>query len=163
MNTKINSQDLKNEAEKSADDFLNAFIKVYLKEKEDYPKDFTTTLNSYQQTVLAYYYFREEMLYGGFLQLIQNGFGTYIFKGPFAKMLKEFGLRDLSRNVYSAHTLYEKDKEELEKEHTDEEFMALYDDYSEFEPLDDDFLENEKKYNKLMAEYIDNNIEFFIE
>lgn len=162
MNTKINNQDLKNAAEKSPEEFLNIFIKAYLQEKQDYPNDFMATLNGFQQTVLAYSYFREEMLYGGFIQLIQNGFGPYIFKGPFAKMLKEFGLKDLSKNVYKAHNLYEKNKEELEKAHTDEAFMELYDNYVDFEPLDDDFLENEKKYNILMATFIDNNIEDFI-
>ena len=38
-------------------------------------------LNGYQHSLLGYHFLREEINEGGFVQLIQNGFGPYIFDG----------------------------------------------------------------------------------
>jgi hypothetical protein len=63
-------------------------------------------LNSDQVTLLAWDVLHEEVMDGGFVELIHNGYGPFIFKNPFAKALKLWGLRDLSKLVYNAHTLY---------------------------------------------------------
>jgi hypothetical protein len=48
------------------------------------------------------------------VQLIHNGYGTFIFKNPFAKALKQlWGMRDLSKLIYDAHTLYAKYHEQI--------------------------------------------------
>lgn len=39
-------------------------------------------LNGYQHSLLGYHFLREEINEGGFVQLIQNGFGPYIFDNP---------------------------------------------------------------------------------
>jgi hypothetical protein len=99
---------------------------------------------------------------GGFVQLIHNGYGPFIFKNPFAKALnKMWHMRELSKLVYDAHTLYAKYGEEIEKDCTDEEFMALFEQYPEFDDLDDQFVENEEEYTQQVARYIDENIEKF--
>ena len=98
---------------------------------------------------------------GGFVQLIHNGYGPFIFLNPFAKAIKEWGLRDLCKMLRSVHPLFKKHREELEKDCTDEEFMALFEKYPEFDDFDDEFVENEERFTAMVAEYIDNNIAKF--
>ena len=119
-------------------------------------------LNTDQITLLAWDILHEEVMDGGFVQLIHNGYGPFIFKNPFAKALnKMWHMRELSKLVYDAHTLYAKYGKEIEKDCTDEEFMALFEQYPEFDDLDDQFVENEEEYTQQVARYIDENIEKF--
>ena len=98
---------------------------------------------------------------GGFVQLIHNGWGDFIFLNPFAKAIKDWGLKDLSKMIYEAKKLYWKYKDDIMRECTDEEFMQMFERMPEFDDLDDDFVENEEKWTYLVAEYIDNNISNF--
>ena len=118
-------------------------------------------LNSDQITLLAWDVLHEEVMDGGFIQLIHNGYGPFIFKNPFAKAVKLWGMRDLSKLVYNGHTLYAKYHEALEKDCTDEEFMALFEQYPEFDDLDDEFVEEEEAWTAEIARYIDEQIERF--
>ena len=118
-------------------------------------------LNSDQITLLAYVMMREEVMDGGFVQLIHNGYGDFIFLNPFAKAIKDWGLKDLSKMIYEAKKLYWKYKDDIMRECTDEEFMQMFERMPEFDDLDDDFVENEEKWTYLVAEYIDNNISNF--
>ena len=118
-------------------------------------------LNSDQVTLLAWDVLHEEVMDGGFVQLIHNGYGSFIFKNPLAKALKLWGLRDLSKLIYDAHTLYVKYGSIIERDCTDEEFMALFEQFSDFDDLDDDFVEHEEEWTALIAEYIDQHIENF--
>ena len=118
-------------------------------------------LNSDQVTLLAWDVLHEEVMDGGFVQLIHNGYGSFIFKNPLAKALKLWGLRELSKLIYSAHTLYIKYGEQIERDCTDDEFMALFEQFPEFDDFDDTFVEEEEKWTADIAHYIDENIERF--
>ena len=118
-------------------------------------------LNSDQVTLLAWDILHEEVMDGGFVQLIHNGYGPFIFKNPLAKALKLWGLRELSKLIYSAHTLYIKYGEQIERDCTDDEFMALFEQFPEFDDLDDTFVEEEENWTADIAHYIDENIERF--
>ena len=119
-------------------------------------------LNSDQVTLLAWDTLHQEVMDGGFVQLIHNGYGPFIFKNPFAKALnKMWDMRELSKLVYDAHTLYAQHGAEIEKDCTDEEFMVLFEQYPEFDDLDDQFVENEESYTEQVARYIDEHIEKF--
>lgn len=111
-------------------------------------------LNADQLTLLAWEILHEEVMDGGFVQLIHNGYGPFIFKNPFAKAVKLWGLRDLSKLVYDAHTLYVKYGNEITRDCTDEEFMAMYEQYPEFDELDDLFIENEEEWTQQIERYI---------
>lgn len=52
-------------------------------------------------------FFREEVLEGGFIQLIQNGYGPYIFDNPFAKAMRLFGAKDFGKLIYEAKKIYD--------------------------------------------------------
>lgn len=101
-------------------------------------------LNSDEITLLAYSILRQQLLEGGFIQLIQNGYGPFIFLNPFAKALRLWGAKEFSKWLYDARALYEKTAEEIERPtQTDEEFMALYEQYPEWDEFDDYFIEAE--------------------
>ena len=118
-------------------------------------------LNADQITLLAWDTLHEEVMDGGFVQLIHNGYGPFLFKNPFAKALKMWGLTDLSKLVYSAATLYNKHHEAIEADCSDDEFMSLFERFPDFDDLDDEFVENEEMWTARIAEYIDEHIEAF--
>ena len=80
-------------------------------------------LNSDQVTLLAWDTLHEEVMDGGFVQLIHNGYGSFIFKNPFAKAVKLWGLRDLSKLIYDAHSLWLKYRDRIERELTEDEVL----------------------------------------
>jgi hypothetical protein len=118
-------------------------------------------LNADQITLLAWDTLHEEVMDGGFVQLIHNGYGPFIFKNPLAKVLRLWEMRGPSKLIYDAHTLWLKHREEIEKECTDEEFMALFEQFPDFDDLDDKFVENEEEWTEDIAHYIDDHLEKF--
>ena len=119
-------------------------------------------LNSDQITLLAYTMVREELMEGGFIQLIHNGYGPFIFLNPFAKAMRLWGAKEFSKLIYDGRALYEKHGKQLEKDCTDDEFMALYEQYEEFDELDDSFIDMEEEVTEVVAHYVDDHIADFI-
>ena len=145
---------------------MDAFVKVFVDAIHeaiggDLTAETMAELNSDQITLLAWDMLHEEVMDGGFVQLIHNGLGEFIFKNPFAKAVKLWGLRDLSKLIYEGHTLWLKYRNEIEKDCTDEEFMAMFERFPEFDDLDDLFLENEEAWMDDIAHYIDDNLDKF--
>ena len=153
---------LRKAAGEGMDAFVSAFVQAI---KEAIGGELTAAtlgeLNSDQITLLAWDVLHEEVMDGGFVQLIHNGYGPFIFKNPFAKAVKLWGMRELSKLVYDAHTLYVKYHEPLEKDCTDDEFMALFEQFPEFDDMDDEFVEKEEAWTEQIARYIDENIDRF--
>lgn len=153
---------LRKAAGEGMDAFVGAFVHAI---KETIGGELTAEtldeLNSDQITLLAWDVLHEEVMDGGFVQLIHNGYGPFIFKNPFAKAVKLWGMRELSKLVYDAHTLYVKYHEPLEKDCTDDEFMALFEQFPEFDDMDDEFVEKEEAWTEQIARYIDENIDRF--
>ncbi len=118
-------------------------------------------LDGNRLTVLAYVIFRREMLQGGMIQLIHNGYGPFIFENPFAKAMRLWGLKDFSKFVYSGRRLYEKYGEALTADCSDEEFMALYEQYEAFDDMDDEFVETEPQWTDAVAAYVNAHKELF--
>ena len=152
---------------KAAGEGMDAFVGVFVTAiKEAIGGELTSEtmslLNSDQITLLAWDVLHEEVMDGGFVQLIHNGYGTFIFKNPFAKALKQLlGMRDLSKLIYEAHTLYAKYHEQIERDCTDDEFMAMFEQFPEFDDMDDEFVEKEEEWTEQIARYIDEHIEKF--
>ena len=120
-------------------------------------------LNGEQITLLAYIMLRNEVMDGGFVQLIHNGYGGFIFLNPFAKAMRLWGAHDFSKLIYKGRKLYEQHGEVLTKDCSDEEFMALFEQFPEFDALDDEFVECEEEVTELIARYVDEHIEKFAE
>ena len=162
MDVIIKDKDLRDASEKGMDAFVELFVNAI---NDTIGNELTVEtmalLNADQITLLAYNILREEVMDGGFIQLIHNGYGEFIFKNPFAKAVRQWGLRDLSKLVYNVHTLYIKYKEEIEPDCSDEEFMALFERYPDFDEMDDEFVENEEQWTRDIAYYIDEHIDRF--
>jgi hypothetical protein len=75
--------------------------------------------------------------------------------------MRLWGLREFSKFLYSARELYVQYKKEIEKECSDEEFMAMFEQYPEFDELDDAFVEMEEEVTAAVAHYVDEHIENF--
>ncbi len=153
---------LRQAATEGMDAFVGAFVGAINKAiGGQLTADNMAELNADQVTLLAWDVLHEEVMDGGFVQLIHNGYGPFIFKNPLAKALKLWGMRDLSKLIYDAHTLYNKYGEMLERDCTDDEFMALFEQYPEFDDMDDTFVEEEETWTEQIAHYIDEHIEHF--
>ena len=158
---------MKDEAlRKAAGEGMDAFVGCFVTAIHDaiggeLTAETMAQLNADQITLLAWQTLHEEVMDGGFVQLIHNGYGPFIFKNPLAKALKLWGLRDLSKLIYDAHTLYNKYGAALEKDCTEDEFMALFEQYPEFDDFDDAFVEQEEQWTSAIAHYIDEHIDHF--
>lgn len=146
---------------------MQAFVELFAMRTMDaiggeLTADTMSQLTADQITLLAYWTLRREVLEGGFIQLIHNGYGPFIFLNPFAKAMRLWGAHDFSKLVYEGRRLYEKYAEPLTKDCTDEEFMALYEQYEEFDELDDSFIEMEEEVTDLVAHYIDEHLSGFV-
>jgi hypothetical protein len=151
-------------AEKGMDEFLQVFTDAYLKEIEGkLTAENMSKLNGSQHTLLAWHFFSTEMRDGGFVQLIQNGYGGYIFSNPFAKAIKQFGAVELAKLVYKAKEIYDPNKVELERETTDEEFNVMYVDFEVFDDLEERYFDIEEQQTALIAAYVDEHITDFAE
>lgn len=162
-NVIINKSDIADAMEKGGDEL---FDKITAAVRESIGNRLTADtmarLNVSQATLLAYGILREEVMDGGFIQLIYNGYGGFIFLNPVARIMKQWGLNDLSKLLYAGKSLYFKYKDEIEKDCSDEEFMALFERFEAFDELDDAFVENEEAWTMSIAEYIKAHLNEFI-
>lgn len=163
MKVVINEKDIIKAANEGMDAFVDVFYNTIIQEvggKLD--AENMNELTTDQITLVAYVWLRDEVMDGGFVQLIHNGYGGFIFNNPFAKMMKEWGLRDFSKLVYNVRKLYVQYGSEIEKDCTDDEFMSLFEKYPEFDDYDDAFVENEEEWTGIVAGYVDNHIDNFV-
>ena len=162
MDVIIKDKDLRDASEKGMDAFVELFVNAI---NEAIGNELTVEtmalLNADQITLLAYNILREEVMDGGFIQLIHNGYGPFFFKNPFGKMMREWGIDELATLMNRTRSLYGKFHKEIERECTDEEFMALFEQMPQFDDCDDLFVENEEQWTAAVAYYIDEHIDRF--
>lgn len=130
IEVKINDAKLQQAAEAGMDEFVKAFVDAI---REAIGGELTAEtmaqLNSDQITLLAWDILHEEMMDGGMVQLIHNGYGAFLWKNPTDKAFKNWGLTELAKLIKKSHFLYKTNHEEIERDLTDEEFMALYENF----------------------------------
>lgn len=155
-------EDLQKAAAGGMDAFIQLFVDAMMKGVGgNLDAGALQKLNADQVTLLAYCIMRDEVMDGGFLQLIYNGYGGFIFDNPFAYMMKQWGLRDLGKLLYNVRSLYLKYGDEITRECSDDEFMAMFEQYPMFDDFDDDFVENEEEWTNKIAYYVDEHIDKF--
>ncbi|QFQ13538.1 DUF4375 domain-containing protein [Pseudoprevotella muciniphila] len=162
MRIVIKDSELQKAAQEGMDAFLSVFVKAIEREIDGkLTEEKMADMPSEYITLWAFHLLHEEVMDGGFVQLIVNRNGPFIFFNPFAKVMRLWGLKDLSKLLYRGRELFEKYRDQLEGDFTDEEFMALYETMPEFDDLDDEFVLEEESYVERIAIYIDEHIEDF--
>ena len=100
-------------------------------------------LTIHQHCLLAYRYLRDEVMQGGFIQLIQNGYGPYVLLGPFPMLLKQqLGMKDFGQFLFDVAREYKRNREALEADKIDEEFMAQYETFDTLNNYGDHYLDH---------------------
>lgn len=154
------------ELQKASEEGMDAFVDVFVKHTLDQvggelTAETMSRLSADQITLLGYNILRDEVMNGGYIQLIHNGYGGFIFMNPFARAMKEWGLVELARHIRKVIPLYKKYHERIEIDCDDDEFMALFEQMPEFDDYDDDFVVNEEQWTAQVAYYIDEHIDQF--
>lgn len=159
----IKDEILRKAAGEGMDAFVNAIVQA-IKDGVggDLSPETMPKLTSQQITLLGYVALRDEVMDGGFIQLIYNGYGPFFFRNPFDTAIRRWGLIELCRLMRHVKKAYLKHQTELECELTDDEFMALYEKFPEFDNFDDDFVSHEEAWTEMVAHYIDENINEFV-
>ena len=159
---KIADNDLCQAAKEGMDAFVGVFVKAITETAGgELNAESMGRLNAEQITLWGYSIMHEELMDGGFIQLIHNGYGPFFFDNPFAKAMRLWGLKDLSKIIYKAKELYDENKDEITKDCNEDEFMALFERFPKFDDLDDEFIENEERFTSEIAHYVDEHIENF--
>lgn len=158
----INESLLQKAAGEGMDEFIQVFTDKYIEVLGGgLNAENMGLLTGEQHALLSYQIFREEVMSGGFCQLIQNGYGAYIFDNPFAKAMRLWGAKDFSKLVYKAKEVYDANREELERERTEDEFMAMYEQFEVFDEMEEAYFEMEELVTTQIAEYVDEHLELF--
>lgn len=165
MTIKINDKDLATAANEGMDQFLTTIINAFKQQvgEEELNAQAMQQLTADQITLWGYMILRDELMDGGFVQLIYNGYGPFFFDNPFAKAMRLWGLHDFSKLLYKAKKVYDEHKADLTKERSDEDFMALFEQYPEFDDFDDEFVEEEEDITSAVAYYVDEHMTDFVE
>ena len=158
----VKDSDLSNAALEGMDEFLKVITDaIYKAIGGELNADNMGELNADQITLLAYIILRDSVMDGGFVELIHNGYGPFIYLNPFNKAVRNWGLRDLFKIISETHRLYSKYHEAIEKDCTQEEFDAPYEQYPAFADHDAVFVENDEQFTADIAHYVDEHLDNF--
>lgn len=101
--------------------------------------EFMNELSEGQQLLLSYDYVQTQVLQGGFIQLIQNGYVSLLLSLP--GWLEDIGATEMSKVIDDVLKIYVLNRERLDAETSVEDFAKLYNELKEFEALDKKFEE----------------------
>lgn len=158
----IQDADLRKAAEEGMDAFLALIINATKSAVGVLTAETMQELNTDQLTLLAWAALHEEVMDGGYVQLIYNGWGAFIFRNPVAKVFRNWGLQSLYTHLKHAYKPYEQYHTKIEQDRDDDEFMALFEQMPEFEEFDDEFVEREEEWTSQIAIYVDEHLCDFI-
>ena len=120
-----------------------------LYKKQDF--SFIETLSPGQELLIRYDYVRMQVLQGGFIQLIQNGYVDLLL--PMPQMLDQLAAKEMSQLLDDVLKVYALNIDALSKETSVEEFAKLYEEFIEFEDLDARFNAFHKATEKSLVSY----------
>ncbi|PQJ12740.1 hypothetical protein CJD36_003050 [Flavipsychrobacter stenotrophus] len=122
--------------------------------------DFMDDLSPGQQLLLGYDYLRTQVVQGGFIQFIQNG---YIGLMPsLIEQLNMVGAFEMAIVLDDVLKVYVLNMEQLGRTTTVEEFARLYEEFIEFEIIDQRYANLNLATEKLMLDYAVSHLQEFI-
>ena len=149
-------------AEDNTQDIFDLFVQP-LHEEMYKRQDFTfmDELSEGQQLMLSYDYIRLQVFQGGFIQFIQNGYVGLLLNMP--EWLEKIGANEVAGLLDDVLKVYVLNRELLDKQITAEEFARLYDEFKEFENIDDSFQQlDADTMHRLAKNAVDNIKQFAI-
>ncbi len=139
-------------------EFLVEPLHEELYKRQDFT--FIDELSAGQQLLISYDYVRMQVLQGGFIQMIQNGYVGILPAMPeWLKMVKD---RYMAKTIDDVLKVYVLNREMLDKQTSVEEFAKLYDELKEFETLDEQFMAQNDDTIKLITDYALAHAEDFV-
>lgn len=162
LEVKIKDEDIRKAVAQGEDKFVEVFVEAINQTiGGELNADTMQQLNADQITLLAWAMLCEEVVTGGYVQLIHNGYGAFIFKNPFAVAMRNWGLTTLYSHIRRAKKFYDKYQSIIEQDMDEDDFMALYEQTPEFDDLDDYFLDMLNEWTSQIATYIDDHLDSF--
>lgn len=113
--------------------------------------DFLNRINPGQAVFLSYEYVRQQVLAGGFIQCIQNGYVPLI--ALLAEQLPSLGLSGLADLLDGVLIWYVENREVLEKDGGIPYFAALYDRFPQTQEWDRRFSEGDAETIRQLADF----------
>ncbi len=101
--------------------------------------DFLDDLSEGQQLFISYDYIRNQVMQGGFIQFIENGYIGLLPSMP--EWLNKTGAPEMAKVIDDVLKVYVLNRELMDKKNTLEEFASLYTELKEFEIIDERFFE----------------------
>ena len=84
IDVKVKDSDIRKAVEEGMDSFVQVFVDAIGNAIDNkLTLETMQQLNADQITLLAWSYLHQEVMDGGYVQLIYNGYGAFIFKNPF--------------------------------------------------------------------------------
>ncbi|WP_373741654.1 DMP19 family protein [Neisseria sp.] len=138
MNSQLNLQDFDTGADTVG--FLYAVGAALLEYTEAAGDADMTLLNDAQHTLVALCYLDSQVQEGGFVQLIAQGFGSYVFDNPVADSLRRWRIKPVPKILDKAVALYRKHGADIERLASDGlPAETLRAQFADFEELDADY------------------------
>lgn len=122
--------------------------------------EFLDELSDGQQLLLTYDYLRTQVGQGGFIQFIQNGYVALL-----PSMIEQLILvqaNDMAQVLDDVLKVYVLNRDALNKQTTVEEFARLYEEFKEFEILEERYLQLNLLTEKRMLDYAYEHVSEFI-
>lgn len=119
--------------------------------------DFTDS----QHTLMAFNILYGEITRGGFLELIKNGYGSYIFESHFCETLKKWGALEMAAHIHKAKEIYFVNKDEIEIVRKEQDIFEMYQHYPAFNALDHEFFRIMDSETDKIRHYIQQNFKEF--
>lgn len=145
-------------------DFIYTVLEPYenaIEEAED-EEEILDQLSDDQHALLIYNALYGQVTNGGFLQLIHNGYGQFVFDPVFVEDLQRWSMNETATLLEKAMAIYEENKTLLEQERDLEQFSALYKQFTAFEPLDSKFYDIMDEEVKRFRNYIEAHLDSFV-
>ena len=96
IKVEITDKELSQAASNGISDFLDLIIeKTRTAIGGELSADNMQQMSSQQITLIGYATLRDELMNGGFIQLIHNGYGAFFFHNPFDVAMRQWGINDL--------------------------------------------------------------------
>lgn len=119
-------------------------------------------LNDEQHTLTAFCYLDSKVQEGGFVQLIAEGYGEYVFHNPLADSLRRWRIKPTPKVLDKAKALYERDGAKIEAMAQEGAAVAtIRARFPDFEELDGEYYDTADDDMTAAAEYVSENWEKF--